>query len=254
MSYILEALRKSDQQRNRGATPTLFSGQEAMAVRRRPAFILYGVLAVALIGAGIAIGVLRPWQTPQAEMAERAPIVVRAPVAAPPPAPAVAVAPAMPAKSQDTLASVPAAPVAESAPAIKAEPQPIARPKRRVDRPIRKAEPSAADNSKTESVPQSRTELPAAEPGNVEPPATEAANAAPVSTMSELPASIRDELPKIKITVHAYSSKPASRLVGYENRILREGDSLVAGLKIEEITPDGMILSYKGYRFSRGAN
>jgi general secretion pathway protein B len=252
MSYILEALRKSDQQRNRGATPTLFSGQEAMAVRRRPAVILYGVLAVALIGAGIAIGVMRPWQTPQAEMAERAPIVVRAPVAAPAPAPAIA--PLTPPKPQDTIASAPMPPVAESAPAIKTEPKPIARPKRRVDRPIRKAETSVADTSKTRPVPQSRTESLAAEPENIEPPATESANSQPVSTMSELPASIRDELPKIKITVHAYSGKPASRLVGYENRILREGDSLVPGLKIEEITPDGMILSYKGYRFSRGAN
>jgi general secretion pathway protein B len=252
MSYILEALRKSDQQRNRGATPTLFSGQEPMAVRRKPATILYGVLAVALIGAGIAIGVLRPWQTPQAEMAERAPIVVRAPVAAPASAPAIA--PATPPKPQDTIASVPTAPVAESEPAIKAEPKPIARPKRRAERPIRKAETSVADKSRTETVPQSRTELPAAEPRDVEPPATESANSQPVSTMAELPASIRDEIPKFKITVHAYSSKPASRLVGYENRILREGDSLVPGLKIEEITPDGMILSYKGYRFSRGAN
>jgi general secretion pathway protein B len=250
MSYILEALRKSDQQRNRGATPTLFSGQEPMAVRRKPATILYGVLAVALIGAGIAIGVLRPWQTPQAEMAERAPIVVRAPVAAPAPAPVVA--PAPPATPQDTIASAP--PVPEIAVAPKAESKPIARPKRRVERPVRKAETAVADKSRTGAVPQSRTELPAEEPGDVEPPATEAANAAPVSTMSELPASVRDELPKIKITVHAYSAKPASRLVGYENRILREGDSLVPGLKIEEITPDGMILSYKGYRFSRGAN
>ncbi len=252
MSYILEALRKSDQQRNRGVTPTLFSGQEAMAVRRRPAVILYGVLAVALIGAGIAIGVLRPWQTPQAEMAARAPIVVRAPVAAPLPAPALATV--TPPKSQDTIASAPTAPVAESAPAMKAEPKPIARPKRRAERPMRKAETSVADKSKAEAMPQSRAQLPAAEPENIEPPATEFANSQPVSTMAELPASIRDELPKIKITVHAYSGKPASRLVGYENRILREGDFLVPGLKVEEITQDGMILSYKGYRFSRGAN
>jgi general secretion pathway protein B len=252
MSYILEALRKSDQQRNRGATPTLFGGQEAMAVRRKPAFVLYGVLAVSLIGAGIAIGVLRPWQTPQAEMAERAPIVVHAPVAAPAPPPPVAAA--APPQLQDTMAPAISAPVAQSAPAPVVEPKPVTRPKRRVERPIRKAEPSVADRSNPEPVPQAGSESPAAEPAHAEPPAAEPANGESVGTLSDLPPSIRDELPKIRITVHAYSSKRASRLVGYENRILREGDSLVPGLKIEEITPDGMILSYKGYRFSRGAN
>lgn len=254
MSYILEALRKSDQQRSRGATPTLFGGQEAMAVRRKPAFALYGVLAVALIGAGIAIGLLRPWQTPQAEMAERAPIVVHAPVAASAPTPAPAVAPAVPPQLQDTMAPAISAPVAESAPLPKVEPKPVARPKRRVERPIRKAEPSVADRSTPEPVPQPGSESPAAEPARAEPPAAEPANTEPVGTMSELPPSIRDELPKIRITVHAYSSKRASRLVGYDNRILREGDYLVPGLRLEEITQDGMILSYKGYRFSRGAN
>ncbi|MEO8005829.1 MAG: general secretion pathway protein GspB [Betaproteobacteria bacterium] len=252
MSYILEALRKSDQQRNRGATPTLFGGQEATVVRRRTAFILYGVLAVALIGAGIAIGVLRPWQTPQADMADRAPIVVRSPVAAPAPA----VAPPTQSKPPDAIAPMPATPAPDIATAPRAEPKPkpTARPKRRVDRPIRKSETAVADQARTDAAPESRAEMPAAEPANAEAPATEAANAEPVSTMAELPASIRDELPKIKITVHAYSSRPASRIVGYENRILREGDYLVPGLKLEEITRDGMILSFKGYRFSRGAN
>lgn len=255
MSYILEALRKSDQQRNRGATPTLFGGQEAMAVRRQPTKILYGVLAVALIGAGIAIGVLRPWQTTQSEMADRPAVVVRAPVATPPAAaPAPEVAPAAQSKPQEAVASVPPAAVPEIATVPRVEPKPVARPKRRLDRPMRKAETAVADKPKKDAVPQSRSELPAEEEANAEPPATAAANAEPVSTLSELPVSIRDELPKIKITVHAYSGKPASRLVGYDNRILREGDYLVPGLKLEEITQDGMILSYKGYRFSRGAN
>ena len=200
---------------------------------------------MALIGAGVAIGVLRPWQTPQSDLAERAPIVVRSPVAAPQPAaPVPQIVPPLPSKPQESIASVPAAPAPEIANAPKAEPKPIARPKRRIDRPVRKAETPVVNNTETEPVPESRAETPAAEPINAE----------PVGTMSDLPPAIRDELPKIKITVHAYSGKRASRLVGYDNRILREGDYLVPGLKLEEITQDGMILSYKGYRFSRGAN
>ena len=54
------------------------------------------------------------------------------------------------------------------------------------------------------------------------------------------------------ISVHAYSGNPGDRLVGINNRLLREGGYLVPGLKLEQITPDGMIFGYKGYSFRRG--
>lgn len=56
------------------------------------------------------------------------------------------------------------------------------------------------------------------------------------------------------ISVHAYSDNPKSRMVGINYRIFREGDYVVPGLQLEQITPDGMIFSYKGYRFRRGVN
>ena len=70
--------------------------------------------------------------------------------------------------------------------------------------------------------------------------------------MAELPQPLRDEMPKIVVTLHAYSAKPADRLVGLNDRLLREGGSLTPDLKVEQITPDGMILSYKGTRFRHG--
>ena len=48
MSYILDALRKSDQQRQRGAAPTLLLGQ-ATAVPKQPALLSYGLLALVLV-------------------------------------------------------------------------------------------------------------------------------------------------------------------------------------------------------------
>ena len=62
MSYILDALRKSDQQRRRGAAPALLTGQGTAAAPKQPALLSYGLLALVLLGAGIAIGWLRPWQ------------------------------------------------------------------------------------------------------------------------------------------------------------------------------------------------
>lgn len=54
------------------------------------------------------------------------------------------------------------------------------------------------------------------------------------------------------ISVHAYSGNPEARPVGIGSRILREGDYVVPGLKLEQITPDGMVFGYKGFRFRRG--
>ena len=42
------------------------------------------------------------------------------------------------------------------------------------------------------------------------------------------------------------------RLAGINNRMLREGEYVVPGLQLEQITPDGMIFGYKGYSFRRG--
>ena len=78
MSYILEALKKSDQQRQRGATPTLLTAQVAMAAPKQPVFLYYGLLAAVLLGAGILIGWLRPWQAEQ-------PAPAAEPIAAKPP-------------------------------------------------------------------------------------------------------------------------------------------------------------------------
>ena len=56
----------------------------------------------------------------------------------------------------------------------------------------------------------------------------------------------------MSISVHAYSGNPRDRLVGINNRMLREGDEAAPGLKLEQITPDGLIFGYKGYSFRRG--
>ena len=68
----------------------------------------------------------------------------------------------------------------------------------------------------------------------------------------ELPVQIQREIPAITVQLHSYSSKPDERLVYINSTRVQEGDSLMPGLRLEQITPDGMIFSYKGYRFKRG--
>ena len=112
------------------------------------------------------------------------------------------------------------------------------------------ATPAQSVPSATASTPEDKGLPPAPEKS-----AARASDAAPErtpQTFAELPLSIQQEIPKLSIMFHLYSGKPKDRLVGINDRMLREGDSVEPGLVLEQITPDGMILIYKGYRFLRG--
>lgn len=204
MSYILDALKKSDQQRQRGATPTLPSAQAAVAVPKQSFSVFYGVLAVVLLCGGIAIGWLHPWQTEQPTRGadQLAALVVSGANPAPLPL------------SQD-----------QTEMAVKVEQKllvPNLSPAEQVSVPKVLASPVAAD--------QEQKAMP----------------------LSELPLAIQQEMPDLKIQLHSYSNKSANSIVSINSRMMKEGESLAPGLKLEQITPDGVILSYKGYRFQHG--
>jgi general secretion pathway protein B len=73
-----------------------------------------------------------------------------------------------------------------------------------------------------------------------------------VYNMEDLPLSIQQNLPPITISVSLYSDEPASRMARINGSMIREGEYLTAGLKLEEITPDGVIFRYQNYRFRIG--
>ena len=54
------------------------------------------------------------------------------------------------------------------------------------------------------------------------------------------------------IAFHQYASQPGGSRVMINNSVLHAGDAIAPGLKLEQITADGVILSYQGYRFQRG--
>lgn len=249
MSYILDALRKSDLQRQRGAAPTLLAVQEPAPERKRPGPLAYGLLATVLVGAGIAIGWLRPWQSEQAALVRPEPVAGKplesAPLQSTPlestrePAPAPS---AMAPQPKPELQVQNAKPPAQAAPALVP---------RKPQRPTRARPKTAGTPREADAALPGKTAAPAPE----QPVGTAAADAARVQTvisMAELPLSVQQELPAMTISVHAYSGNPGDRLVGINNRMLREGGYLVPGLKLEQITPDGMIFGYKGYSFRRG--
>lgn len=71
------------------------------------------------------------------------------------------------------------------------------------------------------------------------------------TSLGALPADLERELPGIRIALHGYSPQPKDRLVMINDRMLHQGDALTPELRLEEITPEGVVLTYKGYRFSR---
>ena len=69
----------------------------------------------------------------------------------------------------------------------------------------------------------------------------------------DLPESIRDQLPAITISAHVYSSNPAQRSIVINNNFMEEGEYLIDDIILHEITSDGAILNYHGTLFSYGA-
>ncbi len=68
--------------------------------------------------------------------------------------------------------------------------------------------------------------------------------------LHQLPSSIQKEIPEIHIAAHVYyKNKPSSRLASINGKLMREGDTLAKGLKVAEISSDGVIFSYKKYFF-----
>jgi len=70
--------------------------------------------------------------------------------------------------------------------------------------------------------------------------------------LNELPLPIRQTLPEFLVSVFLYSDDPASRLVRINGQMMKEGQYLAPGVKLEEIVPAGVIFNYQNYRFLIG--
>lgn len=74
----------------------------------------------------------------------------------------------------------------------------------------------------------------------------------PVPTLRELPEQVQREIPSFRIGGYIYSGNRADRSVLVNNRLLREGEEIAPGLLLEQMMPNGMVLSYRGHRFRAG--
>ena len=65
----------------------------------------------------------------------------------------------------------------------------------------------------------------------------------------DLPKELRDRMPRLIMSMHYHSPDPVRRLVRINDRLLHEGDWLSGELQLEEITPTGATLNFLGKSF-----
>jgi general secretion pathway protein B len=56
-------------------------------------------------------------------------------------------------------------------------------------------------------------------------------------------------LPQLRLDLHVYAAKPQDRFALINMRKLHEGDSLEGGVRVEAITPVGVVMSHNGTKF-----
>jgi len=225
VSFILDALRKSEHERQRGAVPGISHVPLAVPRREVPAWVfgVIGVLALAVVGLGGA------WW-----MSSREP-------------------PETPAAAAVTPRTMPLdVPARAPAPPLRA-PEPAARPPVRAaapaQDPVSTASPALPEPSFTPPAQRTLEEAPmTARVAPVAPPP------APVSTEPALPsaAALAAEgiaVPSLRLELHGYSESPAQRFVFINGTRYREGETLREGPRLLSIERNGAVLSHQGRRF-----
>ncbi|MEE8118432.1 MAG: general secretion pathway protein GspB [Gammaproteobacteria bacterium] len=77
----------------------------------------------------------------------------------------------------------------------------------------------------------------------------------PVAPMfSELPANLRQELGPLHVDAHAFSTERSERFVLINLKRYQEGTTLSSGATVRQITPEGVILEFRGQEFFLSRN
>jgi general secretion pathway protein B len=220
MSYILEALKKAQAERQLGNAPTIHAPQTMQpaqpdtAASRKPLFIGMGAGVLVL-----ALGGLFMWQ--------RTP----APLVAAPSAP-----PAAPAAVRSPLAPSIAAGAAPDTLEVSAPPAPSPAP---APRPAHVAEAPA--------VPPAPPARPRAAAASVPAPAPSPEDSLPY--LHQLPDTMQRELPRVSFGGYMYSANPADRLLLVDKSLRHEGEEVAPGLVLEKLLPKAAVMSYRGVRY-----
>ncbi len=66
----------------------------------------------------------------------------------------------------------------------------------------------------------------------------------------DLPLNVRQHIPALEFSAHVYSTNPLQRSLVINGRFMEEGSQINNELVLTEITSDGAVFDFQGYRFS----
>ena len=72
---------------------------------------------------------------------------------------------------------------------------------------------------------------------------------ADIPFLRQMPEAFRDGLPEMIVNVHLYSANEAENLVYINDRHVRKGDRIEGGVRLKAIVQDGVVLDHGGTRF-----
>lgn len=244
MSYILDALRKSESERRQGRVPDL--GQQVQLIhkpKKRSSAVLMWVGIGLVLNAVVLAVLFWPQQTSVSEPA----------LVAPEPEP----------KTQEKALTesnntAPEAASTNSKPASqKADEQATVKRSAQDSESVQEAEvaqteaaepvpaPAQSGERPTIIVPSRQSTMPAQQTSEPEP----AYNA---RHLVEMPLAFQKSVPDLVFNSHIYASAPSSRRVMINGHYLKTGDSF-SGIRVEQITEEGVVLSKAGQRFRVGS-
>ena len=241
MSYILDALRKSERERKRSSIPDPLAVQGPLPPpEKRRHLRFYLILMIVLMStlvSGLWFGIWYGKKTPMTQDSADQTVNVSQAMN-----PQESVLDSN-AKLDDEHLRAPKkeATIADKLPQNISNQQDN---KKSQERHIQRGEETTSDTLMTSpspapSVPEAEKEIPPPDKNTL-------------YSIQELPPSLRQKLPDFSFSVFLYSDEPASRTVRVNGVMMKEGQYVAPGLKLEEIIPDGVIFSYMNYRFRVG--
>lgn len=226
MSFILDALKKSESDRQRQSGPSLFEVKVAPPRRALP---VWAIAIAVLLGINI---IVISWMLLRRASAQPPAAANTAAAAA---APAARAAPAAAMAANTAPARV--APAAARAPA----------PAGAAVSGSGESAPTAADDGAPPADANASAYAPAIEPSGAEGAGGKAGTAGALPLYQQIVTS--DDLPALHLDLHVFAANPKDRFVMINMHELDEGASLPNGVRVEAIRPDGVVLSYRGTRF-----
>ena len=247
MSYILDALRRADseRERERGAVPGLHakpvaaSGAEADDGARGLNPLVWVVVGLALLLVGVLAWLPFGRDAPAAAALDVPEPAARVAVASSLPAPVTASVPApMGSPASAAPSAAPAAPTVGAPARAAVAAAPIVR---KAEAPVAAAGPRTASPGVPASAP--------AAPASAALGSAASVPEARIAAVSELPQDIQRQLPQLVIGGSVYSPLPASRFLIVNGQVFHEGDKPATDLLLEQIRLKSAVLRFKGHRY-----